>query len=182
MKTKILRNIFFSVSVLFALARWLDAGPMDGVLNLSNAPSIPPQSTVSTFDVPGAGTGPGQGTMPYAINPGGTIMGFYLDASNVYYGFLRAPNGVITTFSVPGAGTGPYQGTEPLSINPAGTIAGIYQDAGGAYHAFARDRNDGGITTFDVPGAGTGPHQGTVAENINPARDDRGNLQERHAY
>src|SRR5215471_4665229 len=99
---KILRNIFLSVSVLFALARWLDAGPMDGVLNLSNSALLRPHSTIITFDVAGAGTDPGQGTIAYGINPAGTIMGFYLDASNVYYGFLRAPNGPITTFSVSG--------------------------------------------------------------------------------
>src|SRR4029077_8599024 len=126
-KTEILRNIFFSVSVLFALARWLDAATMDGVLNVRNSALAPSPSIIVTFDVPGAGTGPGQGTIPYAINPSGTIMGFYLDASNVYYGFLRAPNGVINTFTVPGSVTGPYQGTQPLSINPAGTIAGTYQ-------------------------------------------------------
>src|SRR5215469_6738156 len=161
-KTKILRNIFFSLSVLFALAQWLDAGPMDGVLNLSNSALVPPQSTINTFDVPGAGTDPGQGTIPYTINPAGTIMGVYLDPNNVYYGFLRAPNGAITTFNVQGAGTDPYQGTQPISMNPEGTIAGDYADANGAYHVFVRARG-GAITTFDVPGAGTGPNQGTVA-------------------
>src|SRR5262249_14372100 len=140
-KTNILRNIFFGVGVLFALARWLDAGPMDGVLNLSNSGLVRPHSTIITFDVLGSGTGPGQGTMPYAINQTGWITGPYLDANNVYHGFLRDPNGIITSLDVLGAGTGPYQGTEPLSMNPAGTIAGLYADANSAYHGFVRDPN-----------------------------------------
>jgi hypothetical protein len=43
---------------------------------------------LTTFDAPGAGTGLGQGTVPATINPPGAIVGFYLDASNVYHGFL----------------------------------------------------------------------------------------------
>ena len=113
MKTKILRNIFFSVSVLFALARWLDAGPMDGVLNVRNSALAPSPSIIITFDVPGAGTGPGQGTIPYAINPSGTIMGFYLDAGNVYYGFLRDANGVITRLAFQAPAPAP---TKALSL------------------------------------------------------------------
>ena len=141
------QNIVF-VAITFALAFALapvtkaapgpvqlpPPAPGPNAVNVSNSALVPPQSTIITFDVPGAGTGPGQGTMPYAINPAGAIMGPYLDASNVYYGFVRDPNGVITTFNVPGGGTGPYQGTQPISINPAGTIAGTYQDAGGTYH------------------------------------------------
>src|SRR4051812_42638177 len=145
-KTEILRNIFINVSALFALAQWLDAATTGGVLNLSNATSSPPQSTINTFDIPGAGTGPGQGTMPYAINRSGTIMGPCLDMSNVYYGFVRDHNGVITTFNVPGAGAGPYQGTQPWSINPTGTIAGMYRNATLVNHGFVRAPN-GAITT-----------------------------------
>src|SRR2546421_495539 len=46
--------------------------------------------TFTTFDAPGAGTGPGQGTFPNAINPVGAIGGDYLDASNLNHSFLRA--------------------------------------------------------------------------------------------
>ena len=145
------------VFACFALVQLPAAGMQNGVLDWGNTPLEP---AIITFDAPGAGTGPGQGTTPYAINPAGTIMGSYLDASNVYYGFLRARDSTITTFAAPGAGTGPYQGTQPFSINPARTITGVYQDASGAYHGFLRTR-DGAITTFDVPGSGTGPNQGT---------------------
>jgi hypothetical protein len=99
MKTKILPNIFnifISVGLLFASARLLVGGLRDGVLDVGNTPFGLP---IITFDAPGAGTGPNQGTFAYAINLGSTIMGFYLDASNVYHGFVRATDGTITTFS-----------------------------------------------------------------------------------
>jgi len=44
--------------------------------------------TISTFDAPGAGTGPFQGTYPYAINNAGAIAGTVTDSSNVSHGFL----------------------------------------------------------------------------------------------
>jgi len=45
--------------------------------------------TITEFDVPGAGTGPGQGTNPGGINAAATITGSYIDASGVLHGFLR---------------------------------------------------------------------------------------------
>src|SRR5438477_81589 len=93
------------------------------------------QPTFTTFDAPGAGTGPfPQGTFSYGgINPAGAIAGYYTDDSNVSHGFLRAPSGAFTTFDVPGAGTGDGQGTfAPVfgfNLNPQGTITGNYIDA-----------------------------------------------------
>jgi hypothetical protein len=46
---------------------------------------------ITTFDAPGAGTGPGQGTIPLCNNPVDAITGDYLDASDVFHGFLRSP-------------------------------------------------------------------------------------------
>jgi hypothetical protein len=46
---------------------------------------------ITTFDVPGAGTGPGQGTVPFCNNPVDAITGVYIDASDVNHGFLRSP-------------------------------------------------------------------------------------------
>ena len=43
--------------------------------------SIARAATFTTFDVPGAGTGSGQGTLATSINPAGVITGYYLDAS-----------------------------------------------------------------------------------------------------
>ena len=95
-----------------------------------------PSGAITTFDVPGAGTGSGQGTFPANINPAGTIVGNYVDASNVSHGFVRSPSGAITTFDVPGAGTGPGQGTTPFCNNPADAITGYYLDASNMYHGF----------------------------------------------
>ena len=139
----------------------------DDVRDFRNRPLVGSQPTIVTFDAPGAGTGPGQGTIAFAINPAGTISGRYADASGAIHAILRYPNGAIIAFDAPGAGTGPRQGTRPFSINPAGATAGYYNDTSGVFHGFLRTP-DGEITTFNVPGAGTGPGQGTFAGNINP--------------
>ncbi len=39
-----------------------------------------------TVDPPGSA-----GTLPYSINDLGAITGYYIDANNVYHGFLRIP-------------------------------------------------------------------------------------------
>jgi hypothetical protein len=114
-----------------------------------------PQTSVKiiTFDVPGAGTGSGQGTFSFGMTPAGVLMGYYLDANYVFHGFVRAPLGAITMFDVNGAGTDPFYGTQPFSINPRGEITGYYTDASGLSHGFVRDPS-GAITTFNVNGAG----------------------------
>ena len=63
---------------------------------------------IITFDAPGAGTGPYQGTgcsvtdCTVLINDEGTITGYYLDANNVYHGFVRSPGGKIHYFRCAG--------------------------------------------------------------------------------
>ena len=99
---------------------------------------VPQTARITTFDVPGAGTGPFQGTSPQGINAAGAVTGEYVDASDVNHGFVRASNGAITTFDVPGAGTGPGQGTIPLSNNPVDAITGYYIDASDVTHGFLR--------------------------------------------
>jgi len=121
-----------------------------------------PNGNFTAFDISGAGTAANQGTFPQffsALNLAGASTGFYIDASNVYHGFVRAPNGEITTFDVPGAGTGAIQGTYPYSINKKGETIGLYVDTNTVGHGFVRDAN-GTITTVDVPGAGTGAGTG----------------------
>lgn len=154
-----------------ALAVWL------ALCSLGMSPSVRAQ-IITTFEAPGAGTGPGQGTIGFGITPAGVNMGEYIDASNVAHGFVRSPDGTITPFDVTGAGTGPGQRTVPNSINPAGVITGDYIDAGGLAHGFARFPY-GAISTFDAPGAGipSGPpcspliiaSTGTQGAGINPA-------------
>jgi hypothetical protein len=128
-----------------------------------------PDGAITTFDVPGAGIGPGQGTRAGNINPPGAIAGRYIDASDVSHGFLRVPDGTITTFDAPNAGTGPGQGTIVFAVdclNPAGAIAATSLDASNVYHVVLR-APDGTMTTFDAPGAGTRPFQGTLTFGIN---------------
>jgi hypothetical protein len=57
--------------------------------------------TFTTYDVPGVGTGPGQGTFVTGINPAGATTGAWVDPSNVGHAYVRAPDGVITSFDVP---------------------------------------------------------------------------------
>jgi hypothetical protein len=125
----------------------------------------------TTFDAPGAGTGNGQGTIAYGINPTGLIAGEYLDSKFVYHGFLRAPdlNGTITEFDAPDAGTGARQGTrDNYAPNAAGWITGWYIDDNGVYHGFLRTPDPNGkITEFDAPDAGTGGSQGTQGIQVN---------------
>ena len=139
-----------------------------------------PNGALTPFDPPGVGTEAYQGTYPAnlsGINSEGANVGEIFDASYVYHGYLRAPNGSYTEFDDPNAGTGAGsgQGTLSLGINPAGEISGVYIDANYVFHGFMRDR-DGMIRDFDVPGAGTGAYQGTNAcwfivcwGGINPA-------------
>jgi len=94
------------------------------------------QGTFSTFDVPGAGTGPGQGTLPESNNTQGVIAGNYIDPDNVNRGFILDKQGNFTLVDVPGTGTGAGQGTIPLGNNSAGAITGQYIDGGNVIHGF----------------------------------------------
>ena len=150
-------------------------GTNDGVLNFSTTPLLLRQPTITTFDAPGAGTGPGQGTITFAINPAGTISGRYADAGGAIHAILRNPDGTIISFDAPGAGTGPRQGTRPFSINPAGTSAGYYNDASGVFHGFLRTP-DGVITIFERPGCGHKSRPGYLRRQHQSAGGDRGTL------
>ena len=128
----------------------------------SQAQSASPAPTIVPFDVPGAGTGPFQGTFVVAISPSGEAVGYYVDGSYGAHGFVRAANGTFTTFDVPGSVT-----TVAFSINPEGPVTGVYVDGTTfATRGFVRTAN-GTFTIFDAPGAGGG--WGTQAANINPA-------------
>src|SRR2546429_10018993 len=90
--------------------------------------------TITTFDAPGAGTGPRQGTYALDIDPFGTTIGFIRDANEVRHGFIRSQDGSFTIFDAPGAGTAAGQGTRAYSINPIGTITGFFTDSVNAAH------------------------------------------------
>jgi hypothetical protein len=120
---------------------------------------------VISFDVPEAGTlpynqnnGVSQGTGCYvitacnfAINQRGAVVGTYLDANNVYHGFLRSPQGQYTTIDAPCADTTAqdYNGTVAESINDLGEIAGFCIDIYGDTHGFVRSPQ-GTFTVFDA--------------------------------
>ena len=135
-RRKIHRDTFISVGVLFASARLL-AAAMSSILLLGIlAPGVS-SGTITSFDVPG-----GEGaTYPAAINPAGTIMGWYADGF-AFHGFLRAHDGTFTTFDIP-AGAIPLP---DMGINPAGAITGSYFDVNSLEHSFVRSP-DGTITT-----------------------------------
>jgi hypothetical protein len=80
--------------------------------------------TVTTFGVPGS-----VNIEVYAINPTGTLTGYYY--TNTFHGFLRAGDGTFTTFDVPDS-----SGTIGQAINLEGIVTGIYLDAASVYHGF----------------------------------------------
>jgi hypothetical protein len=88
------------------------------------------------------------------LNNFGAVTGYYLDANNVYHGFLRSPEGEFTTFDSPGADTkaGDFNGTLPNAINDAGAITGAYYDANSVGHGFLRTP-EGRFVTFDPSGS-----------------------------
>lgn len=96
------------------------------------------QPTFTTFDAPGAGTAPEQGTNAFGINPEGAITGFSRDSNDVRHGFLRNRDGMMIGFDAPGSGTDSFQGTRAYALNPEGTISGYYLDTEGTAHGYLR--------------------------------------------
>jgi hypothetical protein len=119
------------------------------------------------FDVPGAGTGSYQGTVPSGINAVGAITGSYIDANSLTHGFLRTVSGSYIPFDV----TGDVYGTFPQSISLTGAVTGYYCDAI-TCHGFLRASN-GTFTTFDAPGAVIGSF-GTYPTSISLTGDITG--------
>ena len=101
------------------------------------------KGVITTFDVPGAGTGPGQGTFGGGFTPNGTIMGNYIDADYLSHGFLLDKDWRLHHVRcaarryVPGS----LQGTFPFGINTSGAITGWYTDEANVNHGFVRDKH-----------------------------------------
>jgi probable HAF family extracellular repeat protein len=94
-----------------------------------------------------------------AINNGGTIVGYYEDASGGYHGFLLS-NGTYTALNYPGASA-----TYAYGINDGNMIDGYYLDASGVGHGFLL--SNGTYTALNYPGAsgtyaGHGNNAGTI--------------------
>ena len=123
-----------------------------------------------SYDAPDAGTALGQGTQAIGISSAGEIVGYYVDPTGVYYGFVRAADGTITEFNAKGSGSAVGQGTASGAIDKRGTTAGYYLDSSSVAHGFVRTPK-GKITEFDVAGAGTSRSQGTMIYAINDSGD-----------
>jgi uncharacterized membrane protein len=94
--------------------------------------------TITTFDPNGSIS-----TIPQAMNGAGQITGYYLDATGVYHGFLREPDGSFVSFDgLPGTCC-----TIPMSINRQGQIVGITYN-GIDSRGFLR-QTDGTVETFN---------------------------------
>ncbi len=83
-------------------------------------------------------------TVPFGINDGGQIVGFYFPPSS-FSGFLLS-GGNFSTINYPGA-----VGTAPYGINNSGQIVGYYIDSSSQYHGFLL--SGGNFSTIDYPGA-----------------------------
>ena len=95
-----------------------------------------PQGKYTTYNVPAAGTGPGQGTLPESNDDFGDVAGNYFDANGVSHGFLRNLRGSLTTFDAPGGGTSAGQGTVPSDNSDTGLVTGQLIDSNNVDHGF----------------------------------------------
>jgi hypothetical protein len=132
--------------------------------------------TITTFDAPGAGTAPGQGTFANGMNDPGEIVGFIRDPNGARHSFLRNHDGTFTMFDDPNAGTcsascgsiGNGQGTRAYAISSGGDIVGFFTDNTAHCHGYVRSKQ-GVFTQIDAPDAGTGPFpQGTFPSEFTP--------------
>ena len=84
--------------------------------------TVPSYVFQNLLDDPSAGTGPGQGTQPNAINSSREIVDLYFDANGVRHSYSQIGN-QYTNFDPPNEGT-----VRPFSIatgiNPQGQIVG----------------------------------------------------------
>ncbi|HWF40173.1 MAG TPA: hypothetical protein VG322_16730 [Candidatus Acidoferrales bacterium] len=123
----------------------------------------------AVFDAPSAGSGPGQGTTPWAINGKGEIAGVFIDNMGVPHGFLRSSSGSFVSFDAPNASQRADGGTTPRSINEPGDVAGYFSATTGTNRGFLR-RNDGSFAIFDPLGSA-----GTVINSMNAQGEVTGN-------
>jgi hypothetical protein len=88
-------------------------------------------------------------TTPTAINPAGTVAGWYCNAVNCY-GFLRDLEGRYTSFAPTDS-----QFILVNAISSNGEVTGQYCNGSSECPSFVRDRH-GNFTTFEAPGAVNG--------------------------
>jgi hypothetical protein len=98
----------------------------------------------TSFDSPGGGNCIQCGTLPNAINLGGTVCGDFTNTTSMH-SFVRDPLGNVTDYDAPGAVR-----TYSVAINDGGEIAGAWLDSQFQFHGFIRDAS-GSFTSFSAP-------------------------------
>jgi hypothetical protein len=108
----------------------------------------------SSFDLPDSTQ-----VNPSAINPAGTIAGYYFDSSFLTHSFVRTPAGVVTVFDPPGSVCSSNAGTcsAAVGVSSGGDIAGWFSASTGdvdptIFHGYLM-RAPNIVTTFDPPGS-----------------------------
>jgi hypothetical protein len=91
-------------------------------------------------------------TEAVAINYRGVVVGTFEDASGIFHGFIRKPDGTVTVITVPNSSTTPGLGTTTLGINEDGWISGHFWDSQNVEHGYTRSPG-GRFFQIDVPGA-----------------------------
>jgi len=79
------------------------------------------QGNLTVFDVSGAGTGPGQGTVGEGINPAGAVAGQYIDSGGGNHGYVRDRNGNVMKFDAPRCGHISWSGHRSVYSQPRGS-------------------------------------------------------------
>src|SRR2546423_10931210 len=79
------RRLGWALPVLVAMAISIPLSAQTSKNDASDAP----RPGLITFDAPGAGSGPNQGTFSYAVSAPGDTAGFIRDMGNARRGFLR---------------------------------------------------------------------------------------------
>ncbi len=124
--------------------------------------------SIVTFDAPGAYGR--QGTVPYSIDNGNTVVGFYEGKDFAFHGFARAADGTIATFDAPHAVRTFTLDVASRPVSVLG-ISGSYAVGEGKDEfensfGFLREP-DGRMSRFHAPDAGAGSYEGTEPSAIN---------------
>jgi PEP-CTERM motif len=100
------------------------------------------------FTAPGSAPANG-GTATYSVNDAGQIVGYAIDSSGIYHGYVKTGSS-FTTLDFPGAAQ--FGGTVANGINNAGVVTGYYyNDSSGDFSGFTWQ--NGVFTTLNFPGA-----------------------------
>ncbi len=146
-------TIDYPGAVLTLLSAINDAGEIIGYY-LDTANTVrsfirEPDGTYIKVEPPGAGTGPGAGTIIWSINEQGDVAGTFSNSPTSGHAYLRTHQGKYTQID---AGA-PGDVTVGLDVNAEDTVAGQYIGSAGLARGYLRFR-DGTVESFSVPGAG----------------------------